>query len=58
MFNIKLNHTEEVFFNNKLKMQRNMENKSCSKDEKLETSNKIIAILLQSCTKGNGYGYL
>jgi len=39
-------------------MQQNMENKSCSKDEKVKTSNKIIVILLQSCTKGNGYGYL
>jgi hypothetical protein len=39
-------------------MQQNMENKSCSKDEKVETSNKIIVLLLQSCTKGNGYGYL
>jgi hypothetical protein len=57
MFNIKLNHTQEVFLNNKIKMQRNMENKSCSKDEKVEMSKKIIVILLQSCTKGNGYGY-
>ncbi len=55
---LKLNHTQEVFFNNKMKMQRNMKNKSFSIDEKVETSNKIIAILLQSCTKGNVYGYL